>query len=150
MQNLSTFTSILRWLSKGLYPPIFCRQTFRTIYLDLLSSTRVQYVSWKNHWSASICWMSRPENFQSWQLMLNMNSPAVAFLGISRKFLNKSDKILLLKGIIIIVSLILQTIKRWLNLLSDLREDLINQLFVPTANWKTYWKTNAQRGWVSD
>ena len=85
MQNLSTFTTILRWLRKGLYPPIFCRQTFRTIYLELSSSTRVQYVSWKNHWSASICWMSRPENFQSWQLMLNMNSPAVAFLGISPK-----------------------------------------------------------------
>ena len=65
--------------------------------------------------------------------MLNMNSPAVAFLGISRKFLNTSDKILLLKGIIIIVSLILQTIKIWLNLLSDRWEDLINQLFVPTA-----------------
>ena len=33
----------------------------------------------------------------------------------------------------IIVSLILQTIKIWLNLLSDRGEDLINQLFVPTA-----------------
>ena len=65
--------------------------------------------------------------------MLNMNSPAVAFLGISQKCLSTSDKILLLKGIIIIVSLILQTIKIWLNLLSDRWEDLISQLFVPTA-----------------
>ena len=135
-------------LSATILPSNFQKHLVRTAELHQSLVCFMEKPLKRKHPLNGVLWKSLPENFQSWQLMLNMNSPTVAFLGISRKHIWQDP-----------------SVERYYNhcftYITD-NKKVTKPTFRPSGrpdksticshskNAETYWKTNAQRGWVSD
>ena len=125
-----------------MYPPLFCRQTLTTELHQSLACFMEKSLKWK-HPLKGVQQLTTYAEYELCRGCFSRNFPKIFETAFPK---NTSDKIILLKDIMIIVSFISQIIKICLNLLSGQGEDLINQLVVSTTKMQRYMGKQTPRG----
>ena len=129
-------------MSKGLYPPLFCRQTLTTELHQSLVCFMEKSLK-RKHPLKGVQQLTPYAEYELCRGCFSRNFPKIFKTAFPK---NTSDKIILLKDSVIIVSFISQIIKICLNLLSGQEEDLINQLVASTTKMQRYMGKQTPRG----
>ena len=125
-----------------MYPPLFCRQTLTTELHQSLACFMEKSLK-RKHPLKGVQPLTTYAEYELCRGCFSKNFPKIFKTAFPK---NTSDKIILLKDSMIIVSFISQIIKICLNLLSGQGEDLINHLVVSTTKMQRYMGKQTPRG----